>query len=467
MEYGDFILYSTKLVKYAQSDHFAQQSKDVSLIRTAIDVGERFTVEASQAIFDKVHTNHGKHLYSKAVVDCINVIAKKASSMSWTNSVCCVYDDFHKDYDLLEHLRKGGHAVPGRSTVYGWLTGKHSTCRLIMLNGIACLLNKEGFMRPFIPGLDTIIELVVAEGLMLFQSNPESRKKPMSYLGPLLTRFLLHDSDCTLFTALLQSISLAGHDAAPKNPGPKISGVSGGNVVGGNVARDVAGQDVAGRDVTEMGGSNSGVMSGSGTIYQNNYHITSPPPMTSGPVAAPAPVATPAPIAAPAPVAVATPVAAPAPVAVATPRRPIASSSVETKTIGTFIMSCWDPQLRRWKKQGNRVTVDMFVKDGTNFFAILDGSTADSVADDSVILFDIDSNTFKFELKNHCARGEYIEIGREAFSNGTLGRLRCILDSGKMKELFDAYEKFKTTIGYEPPSPSVDEEYEAPSDGEE
>lgn len=107
----------------------------------------------------------------------------------------------------------------------------------------------------------------------------------------------------------------------------------------------------------------------------------------------------------------------------------------------------------------------MFFQEGKKVLAILDGALADPDQGDFV-LFDIESDTFKFELKTLNARGQYIEVGWHALSNGVLGPGRCILDGGKVKQLYDAFEEFKKTTlpDFDPPSPSIDEDFESPSD---
>lgn len=108
-----------------------------------------------------------------------------------------------------------------------------------------------------------------------------------------------------------------------------------------------------------------------------------------------------------------------------------------------------------------RVTVDMLLQDEKKILAILDGS--------DMVVFEIESETFKFELKKHKARGDYLEIGRYALCNGDLEARRFILEnSSKVKQLYEAFEDFKkaTFPDFDPPSPSMDEEFEPPSDSE-
>lgn len=149
-----------------------------------------------------------------------------------------------------------------------------------------------------------------------------------------------------------------------------------------------------------------------------------------------------------------------------TPRRILASNS-ETETIGTFYLSIWEPSRSRWAGRDKRVTVDMFVKEGKKVFGIL-ASSVDRHNDDEfdMILFDIESNTFKFEIKFHDFRGKYIEIGRfELCNDGKLEPRRCILE-GKVEQLYAAFDEFKkkALTDFEPPSPSLD--FDPPSDTE-
>lgn len=267
-----FIVFSTNVLKFSQSDEFAEHVKDEAFIRETIVANDTFTIEAGQELFDKLYTKNGKHLFKSAVVDCIGEIAKNGS-LSPNNLVCSIYDGFHKDYKKFELLRASGYVVPACSTIYGWLTGKHSTCRLIMLNSVSCLLNSNGFMRPLITVLDKIIELVVACGISQYEGGPAgiaSPPRPMGYLVPFLKRFMVHDTDSVLLTALLQSVSLSGKPDIRKNPGPSRASMHG--------------DSVSGKMSGIMGGVRGDAMSGvSGGVVYQNCTIASPPPQQTAP----------------------------------------------------------------------------------------------------------------------------------------------------------------------------------------
>lgn len=232
----DWINHTTSIMDFLESKRFVQ-ALDKDSLQKAIKLGSCFTIQASQELFDGLYSGGGQHLFNKAVVACISKIAEKGSTSM--NSVCGMYSSFGEDYKELLSLQCDGNDIPARSTIAGWLTGDYSTVRLVRYAGIPCLLNRNGCFRPFLPGLDIIIKLVMAVGLKEFEKSG-NQANPAGYMGSMLKRFLVHDGNSKLLTALVQSVSLAGTGTVSRHDivtNKKVNnyGLVQGDAVGGDV----------------------------------------------------------------------------------------------------------------------------------------------------------------------------------------------------------------------------------------